>query len=95
MRGVIDRLKKMAAAVYGYIVARPADTWLHIGAGLVVGWLVAWLTGGFWFGLAAGVIGGATKEVIDWCFPLDHSPELRDFLNTCIGAAIGAIAVVL
>jgi len=95
MRGVIDKFKKAAAAVYDYIASRPADTWLHFVAGCFIGCLVSWLTGCFWFGFAAGVIAGATKEAIDWCFPFDHSPEWRDFLNTCIGAAIGAFLAML
>lgn len=80
--------------IWRYITSRPVDTWLHIIVGAVVAIVVGKLAGAA-AGFFAACFAGVVKELVDGLPRVKGSVELRDLLNTVIGAIAGTIVVIL
>ena len=90
-----DKIKQTAKAVYNYIASRPADTWLHIFAGQLIGFILFAIGVWFWICFVVGGLVGIGKEIWDSRHSESHTPEWRDAVNTAIGAVIGALMALM
>lgn len=85
-------LTMAAKKAYKHLVSRPSDTWLHICVlGGIPALTIGLLSGRFWCAMAVGVFLATWKELYDRRHPEEHTAEWRDFINTLLGALIGAI----
>jgi hypothetical protein len=66
----------------------PRDKLMHFGAGLGIALLFGWLLTPF-YGFVAAAVAGALKEIQDRVDKLNGTPDVWDFVATCLGGVTG------